>query len=149
MQPVPAPMSWTYCLTPAASEMTVEAYPEPLPAPPGTAHFQMVSPVFLLRATRVASLPPGVQISLSPSTRGDSQYFQLGTDPPKSFVKLFCHSTLPSAASTQTMSPRGPTAKTSSPSTVGVLLGASPVEAPTGVAHSGSPFSPLRAITYT
>ena len=58
----------TYCRTPPPSEMTGEAYP----APSGPAAFQMVSPVFLLRATIMASLPPGVQTSLSPSTRGDS-----------------------------------------------------------------------------
>ena len=41
-------------------------------SPPGTAHFQITSPVFLFSATRVASLPPGVQTSTSPSISGDS-----------------------------------------------------------------------------
>lgn len=35
--------------------------------------FQITSPVILPRATSVASLAPGVQISLSPSTSGDSR----------------------------------------------------------------------------
>ena len=51
----------------------------------GIAHVQMVSPVSLFRATMVASGPPGVQISLSPSMSGDSQ--NIHTDiifPPKS-----------------------------------------------------------------
>src|SRR5438067_11982999 len=105
MQPVPAPMSCTYCLTPAASETTIDEYPEPLPAPPGTAHFQIGLPVDLSRATIVAFAPPGVQTSLSPSTRGDSQNFQLGTDPPKSLTKLLCQTFLPSAAFRHTRSP--------------------------------------------
>ena len=40
--------------------------------PPGTAPFQTVAPVVLSRATSVASSPPGVQTSLSPSISGDS-----------------------------------------------------------------------------
>ena len=34
--------------------------------------FQIVSPLFLLSATRVADLPPGVHSTLSPSMSGDS-----------------------------------------------------------------------------
>ena len=53
-----------------------------LPAPPGPALllssavstlFHSVSPVFLFSATIVASGPPGVQITLSPSTSADSR----------------------------------------------------------------------------
>ena len=39
---------------------------------PAQAHFQISAPVFLFKATMVALLPPGVQMSASPSTRGDS-----------------------------------------------------------------------------
>ena len=35
--------------------------------------FQIVSPVILSSATSVASSPPGVQMTLSPSTSGDSR----------------------------------------------------------------------------
>ena len=40
---------------------------------PGTLLFQIVLPVNLSRATSVASWPPGVQMTLSPSTSGDSR----------------------------------------------------------------------------
>ena len=49
-----------------------DAYPAPLPS--ATWAFQIGSPVFLSSATTVASLPPGLQMSLSPSMSGDSQY---------------------------------------------------------------------------
>ncbi len=42
-------------------------------SPPGAFAFQTSSPVFLFSATRVASLPPGVTITLSPSISGDSR----------------------------------------------------------------------------
>ena len=42
--------------------------------PPGV--FQISSPVFLFRATITARTWPGVTSTLSPSTKGDSAYFQ-------------------------------------------------------------------------
>ena len=42
------------------------------PSPSGTWDFQITLPVFLSSAIRVAYLPPGVHMSLSPSTSGDS-----------------------------------------------------------------------------
>src|SRR5205085_8529670 len=72
----------TYCFTPAASTMMIDAYAASSPS--GTAHFQMTSPLLLFSATIVASVPPGVQTTASPSTSGDSAYAQLPGAPPKS-----------------------------------------------------------------
>src|SRR5947209_5447879 len=79
-------VSCTYCRWPSKSMAMAEAYaapgpPRPPRGPPdpplaeasGTGHFQIVLPVALSRATIVASVPPGVQITLSPSTSGDSR----------------------------------------------------------------------------
>src|SRR5262245_4648713 len=70
----------TYCRTPPASIGMMDEYSAS--PPPGTAHFQTTSPVNLLRAASVASLPPGVQITRSPSTSTDSEKAQLSMSVP-------------------------------------------------------------------
>src|SRR4051812_14245377 len=60
----------TYCRTPPPWAGMTEAYPAP--PPPGTAAFQRTAPVFLSSAARAAASAPGVQITRSPSTNGDS-----------------------------------------------------------------------------
>ncbi len=63
----PPDSSCTYCRTPPALLMTTEEYP-------GVSEwslFQMTSPLVLSRAM-MALLPPGVQMSLLPSIKGDS-----------------------------------------------------------------------------
>ncbi len=65
---VPPEVSWTYCLTPVALEMTIDEYWAESPR----AERQISSPVSLSRATMDAFGPPGVQTRRSPSMRGDS-----------------------------------------------------------------------------
>src|SRR5690242_19174955 len=89
-------------------------------SPPGTGDFQITAPVDLFSATMVASLPPGVTTSTSPSMSGDSAYAHTPGFPPKSLRKLFCQTTLPVAISMQARSPSEPSAYSLSPSTVGV-----------------------------
>src|SRR5262245_2138251 len=99
----------------------------------------------------VASRPPGVQTTLSPSTRGDSEYCQPPEDPLKSLTRSTRHFCLPSARPTQTNSPCWPRAKTLSPSTVGVHRGPGypppPPPRPTLAFHRLSPFLRLTANT--
>src|SRR5579859_7672171 len=80
----------------------------------------MREPVRLLSATKVASLPPGVQISLSPSSNGDSEYAQMPGLPPKSLCRFLCQTTFAVPRATQAKSPSEPRAYKNSPSTVGV-----------------------------
>src|SRR5687768_16448559 len=68
----PSPVYATYWRTPPAFVATMEEYPAL--APPGTAVFHTTSPVFLFSVRRVASVPPGVLTTASPSTSGDSAY---------------------------------------------------------------------------
>src|SRR5215213_10926854 len=98
----------TYCLRPPPCTTTADAYPAW--SPPGTADFQMTAPVFLFSATSVASAPPGVTTTTSPSTNGDSEYAQTPGWPPKSLRALLRHRSLPDAASRQTRSPSEPRA---------------------------------------
>src|SRR5260370_37319112 len=100
----PAARSWTYWRMPPTSATTMEEYPA-VGSSTGAAHFQMTAPVVLFSATRIASLPPGVHTSFSPSTRGDSVYFPPPHCPPKSREKLLRHWTAPSATLTHTRSP--------------------------------------------
>src|SRR5687768_6668132 len=95
-----------------------EAYPAA--SPPGAAGFQTTSPVVLLSATMVASAPPGVQTSTSPSIRGDSAYAHPPGVPPNSVRRLFFQPRFPPPVSRQTRSPSQPSAYNTSPSTVGV-----------------------------
>src|SRR5262245_20899864 len=111
----------TYCFTPPASSGTIEEYSAE--SFPSTGAFQSTSPVFLLSATSVASLPPGLQITLSPSTKTDSVYDQLimsvPTLPAKSLARSFVHFTLPSVPR-QHSSPADARQYRRSPLTVGV-----------------------------
>src|SRR3954451_15430646 len=86
----PLPTNCTYCLTPAASVTTTDAYPAVSPI----GDFQTVSPVFLLRATIVASAPPGVTTTTSPSNSGDSEYAHCPGLPPKSLRRLLVQTAL-------------------------------------------------------
>src|SRR6516162_4764975 len=78
----PLARNCTYCRDPAALTAITEPYPAASPS--GTDAFHTVSPVFLLSATSVASLPPGVLTTTSPSINGDSAYAQFPTLPAKS-----------------------------------------------------------------
>src|SRR5262245_6486490 len=80
---VPASVRFTYCLTLPALQMTTDEYPAFVPP----RQRQTTSPVFLSSATIVASWPPGVQTSQSPSTSGDSVKFHDPARPRKSVVK--------------------------------------------------------------
>ena len=72
---------------------------------------QISLPVFLSSATIRALATPGVTISRSPSTSGDSLHFQIDiTWPPKSLSRFLRQTTLPVAASTATRSPSVPSA---------------------------------------
>src|SRR4051794_3387121 len=103
MPTTPPDKNCTYCLVPFTSVLTTDEYaavlysetlpkpppkPPPLPAPPPlpkppplpcfifspvTDDFHTSSPFFTFSATIVALLPPGVQMTTSPSTSGDSQ----------------------------------------------------------------------------
>src|SRR5450756_61971 len=64
----------------------------------------MTAPVALFRATMDAPGPPGVTITRSPSTRGDSLYPHRGSRPLKSATKLVPQTRLPSTVGV----PRGP-----------------------------------------
>src|SRR5262245_39609229 len=76
----PLPMSWMYCFTPPPFEITMDEYPAPSaplrPIDPNAAR-QISLPVVLSRATIAALAPPGVTITRSPSTSGDSENIQL------------------------------------------------------------------------
>src|SRR5262249_21444426 len=109
------------------------------------AHFHNALPLSLASATIVAPLPPGVTISRSPSTSGDSQYCQPPQTPPKSLCRLRRHNRLP-AVSRQTRSPAWPSAYTRSPSTVGVHPRLPPA-APSSEDHSPFPVSRWMATT--
>src|SRR5687767_2728690 len=102
------PRNCTYCLTPASSAMMTEEYAASLPS--GKAHLQIASPVFLSSATIVASAPPGVHTSASPSTRGDSEYAHSPYAPPKSLLRFLAQRTLPESISRDTRSPSEPRA---------------------------------------
>ena len=58
-----------YCRTPPTSAATIDAYPA---ASVTSSDCHTFLPVFLSRASIVPLLPPGVQMSLSPSIRTDS-----------------------------------------------------------------------------
>src|SRR5262245_12039838 len=103
-------------------------------------HFQTTSPVVLLRASMVASAPPGEQMTTSPSTSGDSAYAQVPGLPPNSLRTFFVHTTLPVAASTHAISPSELSTYSISPSTVGVERAAG-----NGGTWSGLPTLPMRA----
>src|SRR4051812_44201801 len=114
----------TYCRTPLASVTTADENPA---VSSRSLHCHTTSPVFLFSAT-IPPLDPGVQITLSPSTRGDSLYPQLpgGWVPPKSLIRFFAHTTFPSVRLRQARSPVAPRAYNTSPSTVGVERGPLP-----------------------
>src|SRR5829696_9786992 len=94
-----------------------------------------MSPVVLSRAASSPCFPPGTQTSCRPSTSGAEAYPQpngvgsaapppIGlTSPPSSRGRFLRHRSLPVADSTQTRSPKPPSAYSSSPSTVGVAFG--------------------------
>src|SRR5690349_13370053 len=86
----------------------------------GEANFQTTSPVVFFRATIVASAPPGVHTTTSPSTSGDSAYAQAPVLPPKCCLRFLVQTTLPVFVSRHARSPSDPSAKIRSPSTVGV-----------------------------
>src|SRR5689334_11696401 len=95
-----ASVSWTYCRTPPISAGTREEYAA---LSVKSVVRQTTSPLFLLSARIVPLGPPGVQTTLSPSTRTDSAYPQPDIIlPPKSFSRLLCQTTFPVSASRQT-----------------------------------------------
>src|SRR5581483_5823279 len=96
----------TYCLRPPASTTIGDAYSAE--SPPGTADFQTTAPVFLLSATSVASAPPGVTTTTSPSTSRSSALAHVPGLPPNSFRRFFCQRSLPPPAPRQTRSPSEP-----------------------------------------
>ena len=98
-----ASTSVTYCRMPPTSAMTMEAWPHP--PQPGMADCQITSPFSLLRATRAASSPPGVQISLLPSTSGPSLKPQPALRPLKSLWISFFQTMSPVAALRQAKRP--------------------------------------------
>src|SRR5579864_5923099 len=142
-------MNWMYCRVPPISATITDEYSAR--SSPGTLAFQITSPVFLLRATMAASLPPGVAISFSPSMSGDSEYCQPPTWPLNSLCRFFCHLISPLFTSRQTRSPWKPRVQRKSPSTVGVLRGPSvpppPLQAEILVAHSSLPLASSSAQT--
>src|SRR5262245_30580389 len=75
----PSEVRVTYCRTPPAVLTMTDEYPADSPFDDIPFHFTL--PVFLSRASIVASRPPGVTISLSPSTSGDSAYPHPPPDP--------------------------------------------------------------------
>src|SRR5262245_46291583 len=117
-------MVWvTYCRTPPPSDTTSEAYPAPSFK---SSDRHRTLPVILSRAATAPLFPPGVQTTLSPSIRTDSQYPQPGIDPPRSLTRFLAQTDLPSVRFRQRRSPLAPRTYTRSPSTVGVLRGPVP-----------------------
>src|SRR5262245_26766775 len=72
-------VSVTYCLNPPARQGMIDEYPADSPSGVYPRHASF--PSFFRRASMVASRPPGVHITFSPSTRGDSKYCQVPLDP--------------------------------------------------------------------
>ena len=135
----PRPMSCTYCFTPPPFEIDDRRVRRRRRGPwcrcRASRLRQMSLPVVLSSATSAASGAPGVTITRSPSTSGDSANIQPDIiRPPKSRVRLRRQRSLPVAVSRQTTSPSVPTRTAASPSTVGVPRGPAvlvvPVPAP-------------------
>ena len=101
--PMPAsPVSVMIVRTPCTSATMAEAYPASSLSSFAT---HTVLPVILSSATIPALEPPGVTITWSPSTSGDSLSSQLMLRPPKSFRMLRCHTAAPSCTFRHARSP--------------------------------------------
>src|SRR5688572_5335854 len=74
---------WTYCGTPLMVAGMIEEY---CASSVKSLVCQTSAPEVLLNAATVPCGPPGVQITLLPSTRSDSEYPHFWRTPPRSFI---------------------------------------------------------------
>jgi hypothetical protein len=110
-----------------------------------------VLPVALSSAASPAPRPPGVTITRSPSTSGDSLISHCGFEAPNSLRMLRVHTTTPSPVRRQERSPSSDNANSRSPSMVGVPLGPPPLSwssvRPSGWVHTTVPSARFRQKT--